>query len=133
MKVWTNGCYDSLTHAHIKLFEYAKSLDPNACLIVGIDSDRRVRERKGYGRPFHSEQQRKFNIESIRFVDVVVVFDTDEELETLIRNTDPEYMVIGKEYENKKVVGREHAHNLVFFDTVKSPSSTQLINDENSK
>lgn len=126
-KVWTNGCYDSLTHAHIKLFEYAKSLGD--CLVVGIDSDRRVRERKGYGRPFHNEQQRKFNIESIRFVDVVVIFDTDEELETLIRNTDPEYLVIGREYEDKKIIGRQYAHNLMLFDMLKSPSSTQLIND----
>ena len=44
-KIWTNGCYDILHVGHIALFEYAKFLGDQ--LIVGIDSDKRVKKLKG--------------------------------------------------------------------------------------
>lgn len=125
-KVWVNGTFDVLTAAHFKLLEYAKSL--GECLVVGIDSDRRTRERKGYGRPRHTQEQRKFHLESIRFVDVVVIFDSDEELETFIKTTNVDVMVIGKEYDGRDIVGGCYAKSISFFDMIDSPSSTQLIN-----
>ena len=43
--VWTNGCFDLLHPGHIELFKVGKSLGDK--LIVGLDSDERVREMKG--------------------------------------------------------------------------------------
>ena len=43
--VWTNGCFDILHRGHIELFKYAKSLGNK--LIVGIDSDAKVKQDKG--------------------------------------------------------------------------------------
>lgn len=47
--VWTNGCFDVLHRGHIELFKYAKSLGDY--LVVGIDTDERVRAAKGETRP----------------------------------------------------------------------------------
>ena len=49
IRVWTNGCFDILHRGHIELFHYAKSLGDE--LIVGIDSDKKVKEDKGEDRP----------------------------------------------------------------------------------
>ena len=51
-KIWTNGCFDILHIGHIKMLQYARSLGDN--LIVGIDSDRRVKELKGESRPINN-------------------------------------------------------------------------------
>ena len=44
IKVWTNGCFDILHRGHIELFKYAKSRGDK--LIVGVDSDKKVRKGK---------------------------------------------------------------------------------------
>ena len=51
MKIWTNGCFDILHIGHIALFKYARSLGDE--LIVGIDSDEKVKRDKGKNRPFN--------------------------------------------------------------------------------
>ena len=49
MTVWTNGCYDVLHRGHVELFKYAASLGDK--LVVGLDTDARVRKAKGSTRP----------------------------------------------------------------------------------
>ena len=78
MNIWTNGCYDILHVGHIALFKYAKSLGGN--LIVGIDSDDRVNKLKGNGRPINNQNDRKEMLESIKFIDEVIIFNTKEEM-----------------------------------------------------
>ena len=51
MRVWTNGCFDVLHRGHIELFKYAKSLGEE--LIVGIDTDEKVKKDKGKDRPIN--------------------------------------------------------------------------------
>ena len=59
--IWVNGCFDILHSGHIELFEYAKSLGD--FLIVGLDTDERVRKLKGKHRPLVPLYDRKIIIE----------------------------------------------------------------------
>ena len=43
-KVWTNGCFDVIHRGHLELFAYAKSLGDQ--LLVGVDSDKKVKNRE---------------------------------------------------------------------------------------
>ena len=47
-KVFVNGTFDLIHKFHIELLNYAKSLGD--VLYVGIDTDERVREKKGLSR-----------------------------------------------------------------------------------
>ena len=76
--VWINGCFDVLHRGHIELFKYAKSL--GEALIVGVDADIRVADAKGSTRPVNMVEDRKFILESIKYIDRVVSFESDEEL-----------------------------------------------------
>ena len=127
--IWTNGCYDILHRGHLELFKYAKSLGDK--LIVGIDSDIKVRESKGDGRTVNNQEDRKFFLESLIYVDEVVIFNTAEELEGRVEAIRPKFIVIGSDYKDKIVVGKQHAKEGVkFFERIGEYSTTNILNNE---
>jgi D-beta-D-heptose 7-phosphate kinase/D-beta-D-heptose 1-phosphate adenosyltransferase len=125
-KVWINGTFDVLHLGHIKLLE--KGADLGDFLIVGVDSDRRVSELKGEERPINKLVSRITLLESIKYVDRVLTFDSDEELETLIKTIRPQIMVIGDDYKDKRIIGSEYINEIVFFPKLDGFSSTNIIN-----
>jgi len=125
MIVWTNGCFDILHRGHLEMFKYAKSLGDE--LIVGIDSDDKVREDKGPNRPFNSVEDRKFVLECIRYIDEVVVFDSRQGLEDEIRQLAPDVMVIGSDWKEKEVIGEQYCTELKFFDRIQGYSTTNIL------
>ena len=134
MNIWVNGCFDILHAGHIDLLEFAKNLrDPKSTylrlnrLIVGIDSDRRVHELKGSKRPINNENDRKRMLEALEVVDEVVIYDTEEEMCNFISTFNIDYMVIGEDYKDKRVLCREHSINDVVFYPKDEHSSTDII------
>ena len=125
--MWTNGCYDILHVGHMRLFKYAKSLGHK--LIVGIDSDSRVQELKGPNRPINNQDHRKEMLLSNKYIDEVVVFNSSDELRNLIKKNNIDVMVVGKEYENKEVIGAEHCEEVMFFTKIKGLSSTRILDE----
>jgi len=126
-KVWINGCFDVLHYGHFKLIDYAKSFGD---LMIGIDSDVRIRKMKGDGRPFHTEGQRVFNLLQIEGVDKIVVFDSDDSLRKHLQEYEPDIFVIGDEYMYKPIIGGEHAKEIKFFGKLDGFSTTKLLEDE---
>jgi D-beta-D-heptose 7-phosphate kinase/D-beta-D-heptose 1-phosphate adenosyltransferase len=125
MRIWINGCFDVLHYGHFRMIEYAASL--GEMLVIGIDSDERVKKMKGENRPFHTETQRKFNLMQIKGVSNVVIFDSDETLRSQIELYKPNIFVIGSDYVNKPIIGGNHADEIRFFDRIKDFSTTQIL------
>ena len=125
MIVWTNGCFDILHRGHIELFKYAKSLGDR--LYVGIDTDEKVKRDKGKDRPVNKLNDRKFLLESIKYIDKVFIFNDREDLESLIKMSEPDIMVIGSDWKGKTVVGEQYTKNLVFFDRIEGYSTTNIL------
>jgi D-beta-D-heptose 7-phosphate kinase/D-beta-D-heptose 1-phosphate adenosyltransferase len=123
--VWVNGCFDVLHRGHIELLSYAKSQGDK--LIVGIDTDERVRSSKGPSRPHNNLLDRMYFLESIRSVDKVVAYDTDEELENHLVENHVDVMIIGSDWKGKRVVGQQLCEKLVFFDRIGSYSTTNIL------
>lgn len=123
--VWTNGCFDVLHRGHIELFRYARSLGDR--LIVGIDSDEKVKKDKGASRPYNNVEDRKFILQSIKYVDEVIVFSSRKELEMEIQKIEPACMVIGSDWKGKEVVGQQYAKELHFFDRISGYSTTDIL------
>ena len=129
-KIFVNGTFDILHRGHLELLRYAKSL--GAELLVCIDSDSRVKELKGLDRPFNNTNDRKYFLESLKFVKEVVTFDSRQELIQLVKEYQPDYMVVGDDYKDQQVFGSEHAKNLIFFEKIPTYSTTKILNYENS-
>ena len=102
--VFTNGCFDLLHPGHIETLEKARNLGD--ALLVGVNSDRSVREMKGAGRPILPERERAEILAALECVDGVVIFDkpTPQEIITLLL---PDVLVKGGDWASDQIVGRE--------------------------
>ena len=125
MKVWVNGTFDVLHRGHIELFRYAYGFGD---VRVGIDTDERVKKLKGEDRPVNTFEDRKILLESIKFIDSVVGFNSDEELENEIKKWNPKVMVIGSDYKNKRIIGSHLFDDIIYFERMEKHSSTNIIN-----
>lgn len=125
IKVWTNGCFDILHRGHFEMLAYAKSL--GNYLVVGIDSDQKVRAAKGANRPYNTVEDRKYALKSIKHVDEVVVFDSASQLETIIRSIAPHTMVIGSDWKGKEIIGERFCDELKFFERIGDYSTTNIL------
>ena len=123
--IWTNGCFDILHRGHIELFKFCKSL--GTCLIVGIDCDERVKKSKGNTRPINNLQDRIAMLNAICYIDGVVWFDSDEELENQIRFCGAEVIVVGDDYKDKNVIGSHLVDEIRFFKKIDGYSTTEII------
>lgn len=123
MKVIVNGTFDILHPGHLALLNYAKSLGD--FLVVAIDTDDRVRQLKGQGRPINNQQDRKTMLENLKPVDQVNLFNSDEELLRLISQCD--IMVKGSDYKDKLVIGSELI-DIKFYERTEH-STTKTIQD----
>lgn len=124
MRIWVNGAFDILHIGHIKLLKYAAAM---GYLRVGIDTDERIKELKGPTRPFNSYNTRKEFLESLRFVNDVVGFDSEQELIEQIKIYQPDVMVVGSDYKDRRVIGAEHAKNVMYFERMAEISTTTIL------
>jgi D-beta-D-heptose 7-phosphate kinase/D-beta-D-heptose 1-phosphate adenosyltransferase len=114
LKIIVNGTFDIIHRGHLHLLEYARShLD--SFVYVLIDSDKRVNQLKGLDRPVNNQNDRKFLLESLQYVDRVDIFDSDDELRYLISSYKPDLMIKGSDYEGKPIIGSEFCKEIKFY------------------
>ena len=102
--VFTNGVFDLLHVGHLRYLQHARGLGD--ALLVGVNSDRSVRQNKGPGRPINAEAERAEVLAALACVDGVVVFD-EETPEHLIMAIQPDVLVKGADWPADAIVGRE--------------------------
>ena len=126
--VFTNGCFDILHRGHIELFKFCKSLGND--VVVGIDTDEKVRLDKGPSRPYNKLEDRIFTLESIKYIDKVYVFNSKEDLIQLVKDISPHILVKGSDWRGKEIVGSQHAQEVKYFERIGNYSTTNIL--ENS-
>jgi len=137
MNIWVNGCFDILHTGHINLLWFAKlygtdedNITPvhqQNKLIVGLDTDTRVKKSKGDKRPINDLTTRITMMRNLRMVDEVVVFDSDDELRNHIKDFKIDYVIVGDHYKDKEVIGAENAKHGAIFYTTDEHSTTNII------
>ena len=123
--IFVNGTFDLLHPGHVSLLSWAKSLGDY--LVVGIDTDDRVREKKGSTRPIYNQTDRGIMLVSMSAVDEVRYFDSDESLENLVKEVKPDIIVVGSDWKGKTIIGSYYAAELKFFDRIEEYATTKTI------
>ena len=124
-RVFVNGTFDIVHRGHLEMLKHARSLGNE--VLVAIDSDRRVQELKGKTRPINNQTDRQFMLESIKYVDRVCVFDSDEELINIIKQYGVDVMVKGSDYKGYPIIGQEYCKHIEFFKLKNEYSTTKTI------
>ena len=123
-KVFVNGTFDILHRGHLELLNYAKTF---GYVIVGIDTDECVREKKGQGRPIYNQYERKFLLENLKSVDEVIFFSSELEFEELIKSLNPDIIIVGSDWKEKSTIKSYYDGDLIFFDRMEDYSTTNII------
>jgi D-beta-D-heptose 7-phosphate kinase/D-beta-D-heptose 1-phosphate adenosyltransferase len=122
---FTNGCFDILHSAHIKLLQFAKSCGD--ILVVGLNSDESIKRLKGESRPINLIDERSIILSLFDFIDYIIVFNDDTPL-NIIKTLEPNIIIKGSDYSKENVVGKEYVDEIVLFDFIDNKSSSLVIN-----
>lgn len=90
--VLTSGSFDLIHLGHVKYLAKAKALGD--VLVVGVDSDAKIRRRKGEDRPMVPEQERLEMLAHQRPVDLLYLKPDEEERWALIKAVEPDVLVL---------------------------------------
>lgn len=100
---FANGCFDLLHVGHVRYLQGARR--EGDVLVVGVNSDRTVRELKGPGRPLLPEAARAELLAALESVDYVVIFD-EPTVATLLAELRPHVHCKGTDYTEETVPER---------------------------
>lgn len=126
--VLTNGCFDLIHPGHIRYLQEARRLGD--ALIVGLNSDRSVRELKGEKRPILDQNERAEVMAALGCVDYVTIFDEPTPRE-IIAALLPDVLVKGGDWELDRIVGRDEVEaaggEVLSLPFIEGCSTTDLI------
>lgn len=122
--VFTNGCFDVLHSAHIKLLQFSKK--QGNILVVGLNSDNSIKQLKGFTRPINDLNERSTILSLFDFIDFIIIFD-DTTPYNVIHNLKPCILVKGSDYKKTDIVGNDLVKHTVLFDLIPNKSSTNII------
>jgi D-glycero-beta-D-manno-heptose 1-phosphate adenylyltransferase len=128
--VVTNGCFDILHVGHVSYLEAARA--QGDALLVGLTSDRWVRDIKGPGRPINEEKDRAAMLAALQSVDGVCIFP-DKTALNFLATVKPDIYVKGGDYSLDTLVQEERRMleqagvKIVLLPLVPGKSTTALL------
>jgi glycerol-3-phosphate cytidylyltransferase len=124
----TFSTFDMLHAGHIAMLSEAR----NHCdyLITGLQTDPTIDRPDTKNKPIQSIVERQIQLSACRYVDEVVVYQTEQDLRDLLLILPVDVRILGVEYEGKKFSGDEECYargiNIVFNGRDHSFSSSSL-------
>jgi glycerol-3-phosphate cytidylyltransferase len=124
----TFSTFDLLHAGHIAMLSEAK----NHCdyLIAGLQTDPTIDRPNTKNKPIQSVVERQIQLAACRYVDEVVVYQTEQDLVDLLLILPVDVRILGVEYQNKEFTGKEECKRrnieLIFNGRDHSFSSSSL-------
>jgi D-beta-D-heptose 7-phosphate kinase/D-beta-D-heptose 1-phosphate adenosyltransferase len=126
--VFTNGCFDLLHAGHVRYLAAARR--QGDILVVGLNSDRSVRDIKGEPRPILPESERAEVLAGLAAVNYVVLFDEPDPLR-LITALAPDVLVKGGDWPEEAIIGapvvRNRGGRVVRIPVLEGASTSAII------
>ena len=123
VKGFTCSCFDLLHAGHILMLEDAKSQCDK--LIVGLQTDPTI-DRPEKNQPIQSFEERYIQLQAVKYIDEIFVYDTEEDLYKKILYFNPDVRILGSDYIDKPFTGDDLNIPIYFHDRKHNYSSTNL-------
>ena len=127
---FTNGCFDYLHPGHVSLFQQAKLKCSK--LIVAVNSDDSIKKNKGPQRPKQKLNTRLQVLNSIPFIDLIIVFSDKTPLR-IIKKIKPHLLIKGSDYKENQIIGakeiKKYGGNVLRAKILKNFSSSIIIDE----
>jgi len=119
----TASCFDLLHAGHCLMLKDAK----NQCdkLIVALQRDPSI-DRPEKNKPIQSLEERRIQLEAVKYVDEIVLYDTEADLLDILNKIKPDVRVLGTDYINKDFTGKNLNIELFYHERNHSWSSSEL-------
>lgn len=100
---FTASTFDLLHAGHTEMLAKAKA----QCdyLVVGLLTDPTISRPEKKNGPIQSILERFIQLQSVSYIDQIIPFDTEEDLETMIKLINPDVRFVGDEYKGTKHTG----------------------------
>ena len=121
---FTCSSFDMLHAGHCIMLKDAKSRCDK--LIVGLQTDPTIDRPDTKNKPIQTLEERKIQLEAIRYVDDIYVYDTEDSLIDLIKLVKPDIRILGSDYEGKPFTGDFLNIPIYFHERKHDYSTTNL-------
>ena len=121
----TCSCFDLLHAGHILMLEDAKSQCDK--LIVGLQTDPTI-DRPEKNKPIQSFEERYIQLQAVKYIDEIFIYDTEEDLYKKILYFNPDLRILGSDYNmpGKRFTGDDLNIPIYFHERKHNYSSTNL-------
>ena len=126
----TFGAFDLFHAGHVLMLEEAKSVCDY--LIVCIQSDPSL-DREEKNKPVQSIIEREIQVSGCRYVDEVIIYDTEVDLLNIIDEVDWDVRILGEEYKDKDFTGRDQTLERCHFNKRPHTFSSSELRERVSK
>ena len=109
----TFGAFDLFHAGHVLMLQEAKTVCDY--LIVCIQTDPSI-DRKSKNTPVQSLIEREIQVTACKYVDEVLVYDTEADLLKNLEEADWEVRILGDEYKDKEFTGRDQYLDKCYFN-----------------
>jgi glycerol-3-phosphate cytidylyltransferase len=110
---FTASCFDLLHAGHIAMLQEAKSICDH--LIVGMQTDPTI-DRLEKSKPIQSILERQIQINAVKYVDQVIVYETEAQLVELLNSLAIDVRIIGEEYRGKSFTGLDIKNIDIYYN-----------------
>ena len=100
---FTCGSFDLLHAGHIMMLKDAKKQCDK--LIVGLQTDPTIDRPKTKNKPTQTLKERKIQLEAVKYIDEIIIYETENDLRKLIFDLDPDIRIIGTDWKSKPFTG----------------------------
>jgi glycerol-3-phosphate cytidylyltransferase len=105
---FTASSFDLMHAGHIVMLQESKQLCDY--LIVGLLTDPTLDRPDTKNKPIQSIFERYVQVASCQYVDEVIPFESEKDLEDMIRTINPDIRIVGEEYKGKEHTGKGLCH-----------------------
>ena len=125
MKIgFTCSCFDLLHAGHILMLKDSKEQCDK--LIVGLQTDPSIDRPLTKNKPIQSLRERKIQLEAVRYVDDIFVYETESDLIDLSKLVKPDVRILGSDYKDESFTGDDLNIPIYYHERDHDYSSSDL-------